>query len=282
MNEYPYPVLLETESSYKDNIKFSLEFDKEFFSAKEVSFRFKVNLNSKYLLQHINEGALKVIVKLQSNIYINTTNVNVGDSAIVKVPVEKLMNNDTLKFTAYVLASEEFELKYNDELIDVYDAGYQEQVKKNGVLAISNQEVLSYNPNNNDFIKFAVDEDMKGKGYRIGFADKYINVYVSSEFNGAYGQIKNDPNVSVIFGSHIIFEVFVYTLVEMVQRDDIEEEWYQLFVLMIEQQGESYDDFKSRAKDEDNVQMDEVFALAHLLTNYYIEKSIIMIAQRED
>jgi len=282
MNEYPYPVLLETESSYKDNIKFSLEFDKEFFTAKEVSFRFKVNLNSKYLLQHINEGALKVIVKLQSNIYINTTNVNVGDNAIVKVPVEKLMNNDTLKFTAYVLASEEFELKYNDELIDVYDAGYQEQVKKNGVLAISNQEVLSYNPNNNDFIKFAVDEDMKGKGYRIGFADKYINVYVSSEFNGAYGQIKNDPNVSVIFGSHIIFEVFVYTLVEMVQRDDIEEEWYQLFVQMIEQQGESYDDFKSRAKDEDNVQMDEVFALAHLLTNYYIEKSIIMIAQRED
>lgn len=282
MNEYPYPVLLETESSYKDNIKFSLEFDKEFFSAKEVSFRFKINLNSKYLLQHITEGALKVIVKLQSNIYINTTNANVGDNVIVKVPVEKLMNNDTLKFTAYVLASEEFELKYNDELIDVYDAGYQEQVKKNGVLAISNQEVLSYNPNNNDFIKFAVDEDMKGKGYRIGFADKYINVYVSSEFNGAYGQIKNDPNVSVIFGSHIIFEVFVYALVEMVQRDDIEEEWYQLFVQMIEQQGESYDDFKSRAKDENNVQMDQVFALAHLLTNYYIEKSIIMIAQRED
>ena len=51
---------------------------------------------------------------------------------------------------------------------------------------------------------------------------------------------------------------------------------------MIEQQGESFDDFKNRVRDDNNVQMDEVYALAHLLTNYYIEKSVIMIAQRED
>lgn len=282
MNEYPYPVLLEMDSSYKDEVKFDLEFDKEFFSSKEVSFRFKIELNSKYLLRHIEEEKLKVIIKFQSNIYIKTTEVNVGNAAIVKVPTEKLMNNDTLKFTAYILACEEFELKYHDELIDIYDADYKECVKKNGILAISNQEILSYNPSNNDFIKFAVDDDMKGKGYRIGFVDKHINVYVSSEFNVAYGQLKSFPDSRAIFDAHIIFEVFVYALVEMVQRDDIEEEWYQLFIQMIEQQGESFDDFKNRVRDDNNVQMDEVYALAHLLTNYYIEKSVIMIAQRED
>ena len=282
MNEYPYPVLLEMDSSYRDDVKFVLEFDKEFFSSKEVSFRFKINLNSQYLRKHIEEEKLKVIIKFQSNIYIKTTEVNIGDVSIVKVPTEKLMNNDTLRFTAYILACEEFDLQYHNELIDVYDDDYKERVKKNGVLAISNQEILSYNPSNNDFIKFAVDDDMKGKGYRIGFVDKHINVYVSSEFNVAYGQLKSFPDSRTIFDAHIIFEVFVYALVEVVQREDIEEEWYQLFVQMIEQQGESFDDFKNRVRDDGNIQMDEVYALAHLLTNYYIEKSVIMIAQRED
>lgn len=282
MNEYPYPVLLEMDSSYKDDVMFSLEFDKEFFSSKEVSFRFKVTLNSKYLLQHIDDGKLNVVIKLQSNIYITTTKVNIGENVIVKIPTDKLMNNDTLRFTAYILASEEFELQYHDELIDIYDGNYKECVKKNSVLAISNQETLSYNPSNNDFIKFAVDDAMKGKCYRIGFSDKHINVYVSSEFNVAYGRLKSFPDSRVIFDAHIIFEVFVYALVEMVQRDNIEEEWYQLFIQMIEQQGESFDDFKNRVRDDNNVQIEEVYALAHLLTNYYIEKSVIMITQRED
>ena len=282
MNEYPYPVLLESDSSYKDDVKFNLEFDKEFFSSKEISFRFKINLNSKYLLQHIEEEKLKVIIKFQSNIYTKTTEINIGDTVIVQVPTEKLMNNDTLKFAAYILACEEFDFQYHDELIDIYDSDYKERVKKNGVLAISNQEILSYNPSNNDFIKFKVDDNMKGKGYRIGFEDKHINVFVSSEFNVAYGQLKSFPNSRAIFDAHIIFEVFVYTLVEMVQREEIEEEWYQLFIQMIEQQGESFDDFKNRVRDDNNVQMEEVYALAHLLTNYYIEKSVIMITQSED
>lgn len=284
VNEYPYPVLLEEDSSYKKDIEFTLEYDKEFFADKEIRFKFKVMLTSDYLKKNIDCGFLKAVIKMQSNIFITTVLINPTkeDFAIVRIPTSVLTQNDTLKFTAYILANDNFELTYNNELVDMYDSDYCETVKRNSVLAISNQEVLSYNPSNNDFIKFAVVEDMKGKGFNITFGDKHIIVNISPEFNEAYGRVKNNFDINTIFGAHLVFEVFVYTLVEVVQREGFEEEWYDLFIQMLEQTVESFDDFKMKVIDDERIQMDKIFECAHLLTNNYIEKSLILISQRED
>ena len=167
------------------------------------------------------------------------------------------------------------------------DSDYQVDIHKNQLLAISNSESLSYSTRNNDFIKFSTSEKMNGKGYVISFETNFINVTIGNKLNAAYGVIKNNRKyVCPIFDSHLVFEVFVYTLMELVQNYDdySESEWYKLFeqVFLQTAKYKTFQDFINSAKDDSGIDMSLIYEMAHRMTNNQIENSLISLSKYEE
>ena len=110
---------------------------------------------------------------------------------------------------------------------DYFGKNFSVLLRKGDVLAISNNERLNYNTTTNDFIMISSSDEMTGKGIRISLkGDNHIYVLVSPEFKRAYATL-NNPKISTMLGSHLVFEAFVYTLVEIAQEkeDHSNKEW---------------------------------------------------------
>ena len=136
---------------------------------------------------------------------------------------------------------------------------------------------------NNDFIKLSVSDELNGYGYSINYETNYINVTVGPEFNEAYGTLKSKRAICTIFDSHFVFEVFVYTLVDLVQQYEEynESEWYILFEQIFLQVGEykTFEEFIKSAKDDSVVNLSVIYDMAHKMINNQIENSLISLSK---
>ena len=174
-------------------------------------------------------------------------------------------------------------MTYNNEMLDVYEGDNVIKIKKKNVLAISNVESVSSNTSNNDFIKFTVSDEMSGKGYAINIKENFINVVVGPEFNVSYGLVKNNnKDICTVFDSHLVFEVFVYLLVEITQDYEVHknEEWYILFE-QIFLQSSGYDDietFINNVVDDTRIDMTQIFEVAQMLINNQLENTLIAVS----
>lgn len=244
-------------------------------------------MNSDVLKRLINDNKASLILKVQTGFYARTFNINEVDGICkIGLETEKIESNDTLKFTAFILACDQLEYVANNEIIDIYGKDYKILLRKNDILAISNTESLSYNSGNNDFIRFKVSPDQTGKCYSIRYEANYISVLVGPEFNVAYGIVKNSRRVVCsIFDSHLVFEVFVYTLLDLVQQFDeySDTEWFKLFEQIFDQTGEyeSFEDFIKEARDVDYIDMSIIYKIAHSMTSFQIENSLISYSNQE-
>lgn len=288
MSRYPYPVLTSQDSSYKDEIVFEITYIKSSYTTDKISFEFDVKMNSEYIKSLIESEKAKMYIKMQSNIYACISELDIIEgNCCVEVRTEKIQINDNLNFNALIVATEELELAYHEEMLEIYRNDYSPIVSKQSVLAVSNKESLSYNASNNEFIKFSVADEMSGNGYKIEIKHNYINVVIGPEFNKAYAFIKNNKKeVCSVFDSHLIFEVFVYVLIEIVQEYEsyCEEDWYILFEQMF-LQCSNYKDMESfivDVKDENRIDISQIFEQAQRIVNNQIEGSIIMISRTEE
>ena len=68
MNGYPYPVLTEVDSSYKENINFDIEFLKYDYETEKVKLSLGINLTSESLKEYIQRGDAKFVIKTVTNI----------------------------------------------------------------------------------------------------------------------------------------------------------------------------------------------------------------------
>ena len=156
--------------------------------------------------------------------------------------------------------------------------------KKGDVLAISNSESLNYNTTSNDFIMISSSDEMKGKGIKISLkGENHICILVSPEFKRAYATL-NDPKISAVLGSHLVFEAFVHTLVEIAQEkeDHSGKEWYRLFVQALAVTGDSVDEFKLKAMDDRNVDMSYIYKVAQEMISNSLETTAIKIRGQEE
>lgn len=290
MNDYPYPVLLPEESSYKESSVFNLEIDKLTTNSIEATFGFKVLLESEFLYTLLKNKCAKIIIKIQSNYLSKIIDVDcVEPTGEVLVSTDKLESFDELSFMAYIVATKDFLFKDNNELLEVYGEDYSLNVRKFDVLAVSNEVCHKYT-SSHYFIIFTKDDALDGKGYKVRLDTKYVYVHVSSKFLIGYESAKDIDNIRKIFPAHLYFEVFIYILCELAKSQEyMDTEWYKTLKAIYEfkQKGNDFNDvlkgirggipFEEDEDKEDKkieVDMDKVFEYAHLLTNYKIEKNI--------
>ncbi len=292
MNRYPYPVLCNSNSSYNQDISFDISYINHRCSSGMITFKFAVSNNSKTIDELLQSSNARCLLKMQTGIFTITKECELSPQSIeLTIPSEKIKRNDELKITCFVVANCDFILKHSPEMIDIYADDYEVSLNKNDVLAISNTVSLSYNTSNNDFIKFEISEEMTDKGYKISFGSNYIAVKVSPAFNESYGLLKNNnANTCSIFNSHLVFEVFVYTLIHLIQQepdsDDFQTEWYSLFEQLFLQTNsndyDSFEEFSSDVNDQGNISIELIYEAANRMISNQIEKSLIHVSRIQE
>lgn len=287
MIKFPYPVLTPEGSSYKENINFEIVFVRNFSFSEKMSFEFNVNMNSEVLKAMMENSEAKMYIKVQTSIFTEVQEVvDFTGNIQCSLAFENIESNDIIRFTGYVICNKNLIFGYNDELVDLYDSDYNVSLKKNDVLAISNEESLSYNSSNNDFIRFSPHTEQNGKGFYVSYETNYITVHVGTDFNTAYGLVKNNHrDTCTIFDSHLIFEVFVCTLIDLAQDFDEhkDSEWFKLFEQIYMQVSDlKFEDFIEQFKADSFIDMQQIFEVAHRMTNNQIENSIISLSKREE
>lgn len=284
MNSFPYPVLSYLDSDYKENCSFSLNFDKSELSDNDVMLFYQLSLESEYLVSLLSNGYAKVIIKIKSDIFSGSFPADInGNHTVISINSENFKQNDIISATAFVIASKPFEMKWNSDLIPIYDNSLLVQLRKNDILAESNKENLNYNMRNNDFIRFVPSDEQNGKGVKISLSDpNYINIIIGTKMNAAYIRKRNDKSVSSIFASHIIFEAFLYVICEVLENSEEYStvDWYKLLNQLFLSTGESIEEFKERAYS-NKPDISQIFEKAQELVNNSIEMSLINIAKEE-
>ena len=282
MNGYPYPVLTEIDSAYKENINFNIEFSKYACNDNKITLSIGIMLNSETLKAHIREKNAEMVVKVVTGIRSLLFHIEgICDHIELAINSEDIRANDTITLTAYVVTKESFEFMVTDEMEDYFGDNFSICLKKGDVLAVSNNEKLNYNTTTNDFIMISGSSEMTGNGIKVNLNDEnHIYVLVGPEFKHSYATL-NNPKISTMLGSHLVFEAFVYTLVELAQEkeDHSNKEWYRLFVQALEVTGETLDDFRTRAMDDRNVDMSYVFKVAQDMISNSLETSVINIGE---
>lgn len=282
MNGYPYPVLTEIDSAYKENINFNIEFSKYVCNDNKITLSIGIMLNSETLKTHIQDRNAEMVVKVVTGIRSLLFHIeDIRDYIDLDINSEDIRANDTITLTAYVVTNESFEFMVTDEMEDYFGDNFSIRLKKGDVLAVSNNEKLNYNTTTNDFIMISGSTEMTGNGIKVNLNDEnHIYVLVGPEFKHAYATL-NNHKISTMLGSHLVFEAFVYTLVELAQEkeDHSNKEWYRLFVQALEVTGETLDDFRTRAMDDRNVDMSYVFKVAQDMISNSLETSVINIGE---
>lgn len=285
MNGYPYPVLTEVDSSYKADINFNIEFSKYACKDDKIVLSLGVELNSETLKNHIVEGNAKLVIKVVTGIRSLMFRMEeLCENLDLEINSEDIRANDTVAITAFVVANKVFTFTATDEMEDYFGENFSLGLKKGDVLAISNSESLNYNTTSNDFIMISSSDEMKGKGIKISLkGENHICILVSPEFKRAYATL-NDPKISAVLGSHLVFEAFVHTLVEIAQEkeDHSSKEWYRLFVQALAVTGDSVDEFKLKAMDDRNVDMAYIYEVAQEMISNSLETTAIKIRGQEE
>ena len=285
MNGYPYPVLTEVDSAYKKGINFNIEFSKYVCKNNTVKLSIGVALDSETLKKHIFENNAELIIKAATDIRSLVFHTkNLCENLDIEINTEDIRANDTITLTAFVVAKTNFEFVVTDEMEDYFGENFSILLKKGDVLAISNNEKLNYNTTSNDFIIIRASDEMTGKGIKITLNDEnHICILVSPEFKRAYATL-NDPKILTTLSSHILFEAFVYTLVEIAQEkeDYSNKEWYRLFSQALEVTGDNIDEFKRSAMDGRDIDMPYVFQVAQDMISNSLETSIINASKMGD
>lgn len=283
MNNYPYPVLTYGQSAYKDAY-YELSCNDWDVRDGNVILSFSMDLSSATLNELIHLGKAKVIIKATSEILSKTFEIEGNaDRAVLRLEGVNLKTNDIISVTAYIVAKESFDYLWNEELRDYYPRDLKTHIRKNDVLAISNTDKFDYTVLNTDFIKIRCSDEQEGKGPLIRLSnDNYIEIVVGRSLNHAYAVTKSDQRISSIFGSHLVFEAFVFVLIDIIQNKDehMEKEWFRLFSNLLQSvTGDDVDEMIQKVKDE-SIDLNQVYEIANSLINNQIENSLIR-ASRE-
>lgn len=286
MNNYPHPVLSPGNSAYRDEIRFEIKYKSHAFADDSLIIDLGISCNSKKLQDDFEQKKIKAIVKttLKTAAMCDACELINGDIRVI-IPSEKILAYDTISIKAYLLAAEKMNMEWWEELSSDYPKDYCTEVRKNDVLAESNEEGFNSNPRNNNFIRFKEVENGDGSGIRIDLSNQnYIIIKVGHKFNEAYGKIKGKEIIRNITNSHLLFEALVYILIELAQNRDeyVDMEWYLGMQSTFDIKGfDDLDAFLDNVK-EDGIKIDLIYEVAQKMINNQIELSLIAAKESED
>ena len=243
MNNYTYPILLENDSSYKNECRFSLEKIKHQFDEENMIIEFDCIMESKFLKKLIDEQKAYVLVTASSMMKkIVKKYDSFTDKIKIEVPLDILTDYDNVALEAFILVKKEFELSYNEEMEDEYIHFRKKLMKPNMQLAISNKIILYYRTCENSFISLSKSDDLNGLGLRVDSSNPdAIYVKAGTEFCDAFNAVSNDNEVaSELLNCMIAFIGIYQTALEIKEDDSMldkikEYKWYDRFEYLFAQ-----------------------------------------------
>ena len=134
MNGYPYPVLTEIDSAYKENINFNVEFSKYACNDNKITLSIGIMLNSETLKAHIQDKNAEMVVKVVTGIRSLLFHIeDIRDYIDLDINSEDIRANDTITLTAYVVTKKNFEFMVTDEMEDYFGDKFSICLKKGDV-----------------------------------------------------------------------------------------------------------------------------------------------------
>lgn len=266
MNNYTYPVLTEEDSAYKENIIFNLSEIRYIFENDKMNISFKCSLTSNYLRELITNGDAYILVtattlmnKVISKIYTFENEVK------LEIPLEKLVDSDNICVQSFVLARNEFWLKYSNEMDDIYSNFKGKRVCLNTQLAISNSLILYYRTVQNSFVSLAKSQELEFKGLRIDYDNSdSILIKAGPAFCDAYAAVSNaNPIAKELMNCIIAFLGIYHTSIAIKNNTDILEtiqdyEWFDGYNYLFIKAGTTAEEFFESDADDLNDMFEKV------------------------
>ena len=260
MNNYTYPVLMEVDSAYKEDILFKLTNVKYSFDDDSMNVEMDCELTSEYLKALIkNEDAYilisasTVMNKVISKIYEYEENIKLC------IPLTSLIECDNISIQAFVLARKPFELKYIKEEMDEFYVDFRgKKLGLNTQLAFSNTQILYYRTAEESFVALSKSEGLEGKGLRIEYCNSdSILVKAGNSFCDAYAALAKNEVTKELMNCFIAFIGIYYTTIaiknDKALLEKIEDyEWFDGYNYLFTKNGMSITEFFESDADDIN------------------------------
>lgn len=286
--DFPYPILKnDWTSSYRPDCNFEIldiadaEFENNNFIIK-LQIVLQSDTLEKYLLNnkcciyigYITDTARRLV-------RVNTSNQQFG----LQIPVSLLKSVDTINVYSYIIAEENFEIEYTDEMDKNYNIGQPMFITKKDILAISNTLEFFYNRTGETIIQFTEVKDEGFKDFKVDLSgDNYINIQISHAINEGYQRIKDSKNKSSmgLLNASFVHLALVHTL-SILASNGVEEHmnkrWFKVLVQVFS--GRNIDIKRELQEMSNNIDVIKIYDFTQKFMNNYFEQSIVL-AGREN
>lgn len=279
MNNFTYPILLEDDSSYKDDYYFRIERVEHSFDDSSMCLKLELKSNSEYLNKLVENKKAYVLVSATTVLNKIVKEIDaLNDEIELSIPIESIIDHDNVVLEAYVLVKEQFSLEYCNEMDEQYSDFAGKTMKKNMRLAVSNSYILYYKRADDSFIRL-YKADLNGKGIHVAIDETdSIMVKAGSDFCDAFDAITGSDNLSAkaLLECLVSFLAIYQTALQIKDDNTVIESikeypWYEGLEYLFNQNDKKIEEFF----DNETMGANDFFEEIQKITNNELEKTVI-------
>jgi hypothetical protein len=286
VSKFPYPVLQEnsSNSSYKPNLFFELDFESSRTTKEMFEFVFFIKINSQHLISLINKKVSSVVLKITSKLHTEYYEVSLNQdfSFTILIPQDKIATIDEIKFQAFISLNQSYDLKYFDELNEEY-IDIEFILSKNDVLAISNIETVYIQQKSDPIFMVSLDKDPALKGYYFLFKENYIHIMMNANiYQDYFKTIKKSGSVQkrLIYSkliSEALFFVFLELKNEGYEKLSLKQSFKKVEIIFnsISDYGNFEDFYNENLNNESKFPFNELSKIIQKMSDYQFDKLIL-------
>lgn len=286
LKHYSKPVLTpEENSSYKKEYTFKLSVLDSCVENETVQIIFSAELNSSVIRTLLEKKEASFGIKITTEIksYYFEFDINTNPM-VVNLKKAELLRIDKIKCRAYVIAEQEIDYLWNNELKDYYEKEYVFHFNKKQVMAESDEEKLDYKSKAESFIKLCKADFQEGKGmfFSVDGAN-VIQIKVGPQLLENYSKLQSNEKkfvVKDIMNSFMALTSITYALLRIITdgSDKLsnykEKEWFKaLSSSYSDDKYESLEDFINTMIDV--IDINEIYRISQKILNNQVEMKII-------
>ena len=269
-------------SFYLDTIDFSIEVIDNKIHQDTIEFVVRHNLTSKMLLDFLYTEKVKLFCKIKTSF---CSKLFVVDYQLPQNSIfydrNRCQRIDKIELSYYIIASENIQLKYNEELNSkLIDKEFEFTYKKGELLAISNVIQQHYSLQGTPFINIKHAPDQENKGLLFSTGKNVIDIKVGTRLNEAYTKLKRKKEAQHILNAFLAFNSILYALLSMINENvtDYENnEWYKcLEACFADEKYDDLKDFIDSMKDGDKIDINEIYRVCQSIIGNALERNIIL------
>lgn len=281
-SDFPYPVLRNDRTvftSYKREFYFKIDIDEPQNGNGEYVFNLNYDTNSGTIKSLLEDGLVSIYISYQTNVVKRTILLDKTPFDI-HIPYSILQSFDEIVFSAKVIANNDFELKYNDEMDDAYNLDLPYFITKKDIIAIANDISFDFNKTGKTIIKLIKSDDLSSSFVVDINDDDFILIKINPNFKKSYDtiQLKQSeieiPIISMIHSSLInmaMINVFMKLINEGYERHS-QKRWFKVIKNTFNAKDIIFEEELEDLKNDND--SDRLFSLVDKFLNSFFDKSI--------